>query len=209
MTIIFETRYNGGRPYQVEFHMSHNHVLVHGQDVTLKLPFLDIYVGITNCEYMLEHGGSCMLLRISTTHYAFIGHEIWVFEPKKPIHIFVAEMGNSGVPYPYAIDELNNYYLFAEEVVLLSLEQDEKNPYNYYYRLWEANNFQEWKNNKDVECLKYENINLKPIDDCVRVMKCININQIYQHERSLKNNHGHITTTIYPEYSPDDDAKHN
>lgn len=43
----------------------------------------------------------------------------------------MSPMGNSDVPYPYAVDIKRNYYLFAENVILDHIESSK--PYDYYY----------------------------------------------------------------------------
>lgn len=47
-------------------------------------------------------------------------------------------MGNSNVPYPYAVDEDRNIYLMIEDIIMCPTDYGEniiayKDPYNYYY----------------------------------------------------------------------------
>ena len=42
-------------------------------------------------------------------------------------------MGNSDVPYPFAVDKHGRSYLLLEQVVLKDVPEGESDPYRYYY----------------------------------------------------------------------------
>jgi len=49
---------------------------------------------------------------------------------------YVSEVGNNDVPYPYAVDQVGNYYLMIENTVLLSgrfAHLDNQEPYIAFY----------------------------------------------------------------------------
>jgi len=51
------------------------------------------------------------------------------------IVMFVSDIGNSDVPYPYAVDDDGVYYLFLEDVKLSNVPEEYKtDPYSYYYK---------------------------------------------------------------------------
>ncbi|AYV85386.1 MAG: DNA ligase [Satyrvirus sp.] len=147
---------NGGRPFKVVIYK--NNVLVfrrhkrkdkYESDPILAYDAERIFVGTSPLNKMTEfsggHGpkfdGNSILLHINENLYVSIGWEIFSFRSCQKIVEYVSPVGNSNVPYPYAIDEDKNYYLLIEDVVLKNngnLESQIKNcdydPYTYYYQ---------------------------------------------------------------------------
>lgn len=93
--------------------------------------------------------GNSLLLETSLDTYVFVGHKIIEFHNSCKIKDncpgddwrefgFVSPIGNSDVPYPYAVDEEGKHILFLENVVLRSLPQEYRDdPYLWYYhRCW-------------------------------------------------------------------------
>ena len=67
--------------------------------------------------------------------YIYIGMEIYSFKAKSEIIEYVSPVGNSDVPYPYAVDKDGRIYLMIENVIL-ERGYDSKNyedPYDFYY----------------------------------------------------------------------------
>jgi hypothetical protein len=117
--------------------------------------------------------GNSILLELNSKklEYLYIGYEIYSFKAYTKIVEYVSPVGNSGVPYPYAIDELGNYYLMIEEIVLENNDkikkaiQDKSNvkvrknpkglkiktpefpfdPYTYYYDNTEMHGFENYE----------------------------------------------------------------
>ena len=76
--------------------------------------------------------GNSILLWIKDDKYVFIGESIFSFKTLSKVVKYVSPVGNSDVPYPYAIDENGRSYLLIENVMI-----DRKikgDPYSYYYR---------------------------------------------------------------------------
>jgi len=85
-------------------------------------------------RYGPQFNGNSILLKINETNYIYVGHTIYSFKSKSPIIKYVSPVGNSDVPYPYAIDKNGEYYLLIEDVILKNVPKAQKyNPYNYYY----------------------------------------------------------------------------
>ena len=62
--------------------------------------------------------GSSVLLHLKGFNYVWVGQEIYEFQAKAKIDSFQSDVGNNGVPYPYAVDENKNTYLMLEKKVL-------------------------------------------------------------------------------------------
>ncbi len=91
--------------------------------------------------YNSDYDGNSILLHIKDDEYVFINNEIKTFHSHGKILNFYAPVGNNDVPYPYAIDEYNNIYLLAENVMIpmtpalminMSAHDD---PSLYYYNI--------------------------------------------------------------------------
>lgn len=78
--------------------------------------------------------GNTILLELKDNEYIFIGWNILSFKPKNKIVKYISPVGNSDVPYPYAIDNKGMYYLLIENIIITSVPNEYKNdPYTYYY----------------------------------------------------------------------------
>lgn len=78
-------------------------------------------------------GGNSILLETAPKRYVFVGWKTYAFKTPDVIQRYVSVMGNSAVPYPYAVGTTNTYLLLEE----VSLGNDEvgsaADPYNRYY----------------------------------------------------------------------------
>lgn len=68
-------------------------------------------------KYGRKYYGNNILLNIKDKKYVYIGEEIYSFIAYDDIKKFVSPIGNSGVPYSYAIDKDDRYYIFMEKIV--------------------------------------------------------------------------------------------
>lgn len=92
--------------------------------------------------YGPEFHGNSILLKIDEKEYVFIGETIYSFKTNHPIVSFVSPVGNNDVPYPYAIDDKDNYYFLLggdEYTAILTIDDDSKpdDPYRYFYSIEE------------------------------------------------------------------------
>lgn len=65
--------------------------------------------------------------------YVYIGSEIFSFKTDSKIIDYVSPVGNNDVPYPYAIDANDYYYLMIEKIKIKVPEQYD-DCYDYYYQ---------------------------------------------------------------------------
>lgn len=150
---------NGGRPFKVEITKNDNYSCVQIYKTTKNwncnyetIPILTfetdkIFIGesplIKMTEFSGGHGtkfdGNSILLHLCGNTYVFIGLEIFSFSTYGKIISYVSPVGNSDVPYPYALDEHGNIYLLTEDVVIKNNADVLRNmdayddPYDYYY----------------------------------------------------------------------------
>ncbi len=91
--------------------------------------------------YGPKFDGNTILLYLGNDNYIFIGSEIKLFKNKSKIEKYISPIGNNDVPYPYAIDENNDYFLMIENKVIKNIPKKYKNdPYDFYYGNKNINN---------------------------------------------------------------------
>jgi hypothetical protein len=141
---IYYTHSNGGRPYKVTVTPDRVEILDNTQG-TLLFNYnnpIKVWIGESPVTDMTQfsHGygekftGNSFLIETTANHYVFIGHKIFDFTTPYKIINYVSEVGNSDVPYPYAVDSDQQYYLMIEDVILSNVPLKYSNdPYGYYY----------------------------------------------------------------------------
>jgi len=78
--------------------------------------------------------GNSILLQISANKYMYIGHTIYTFESLDIIQAYYSPIGNSDVPYPWAIGTSHTYFMLdAVAVPSKFIDPNEKNAYQVYY----------------------------------------------------------------------------
>lgn len=101
-----------------------------------------VFVGLSHMNEMTAfsggHGpkfdGNSILLHEDELTYVYVGRGVQRFQAIAPIVAYESPVGNNDVPYPYAIDSQNNYYLMIENVILSSdIIPQKVDPYDYYY----------------------------------------------------------------------------
>ena len=99
-------------------------------------------------DYGPKNDGNTILLHTKDNEYVYIGAEVCMFKTETDRYItqYISPIGNNDVPYPYAIDNDQNYYLIIENVIIsdpnistsvsISISTSTStydNPYDYYY----------------------------------------------------------------------------
>lgn len=62
--------------------------------------------------------GNSLLLELDGLRYLHIGSDVLGFRTDSPIQTYVSPVGNSGVPYPYAVDARGSVHLVIEDVTM-------------------------------------------------------------------------------------------
>lgn len=135
---------NGGLPFMVKvgkdeievwkinFERSHEdqennpgEVRIYDKMVKAFTDFEKVFIGkSTDPNYKDDFEGNSILIKINAHKYIFIGWKILSFTTKDEIHTYVSDMGNSGVPYPYAIGTENTYFLIEDVYIPNDLMDD-------------------------------------------------------------------------------------
>lgn len=149
----YEIHDNGGRPFVVEVNPSKKVVdvflneFIEDSDkytkgkLILHTAYSNIFIGEDKTpEYKyktseMKNKGNTILLQVSGSKYIYIGESIKSFETHggEKINKYYSPIGNSDVPYPYAIGETHTYFMLDMETIpnnLLDLKMD---GYPQYY----------------------------------------------------------------------------
>ena len=153
---------NGGRPFKVCHDARRFWVLKQSDPdadvdseftttVVKPTPYARAFVGKSPRNKMTEfsggHGprfdGNSMLFELGTDgahrRCMFVGGRVETFTVPDPIVTFVSPVGNSSVPYPFAVDRVGRVYLFIESVVMTATTGASfgtevlRDPYDLYY----------------------------------------------------------------------------
>ena len=77
--------------------------------------------------------GNSILIKIKGDKYLYIGSEIYYFNTTEPIKKYISPIGNSDVPYPYALTN-SKTYLMEERKIIPNKEIVTADPYEAFYR---------------------------------------------------------------------------
>jgi hypothetical protein len=149
--LTYVTQMNGGCPFRVsinndtktiyvycnEYENSYDEDEYEQTSITeiYKTQFIQYWVGKSSCGDP-DFDGNSFLIQVADNKYIYICDEIYSFTSYAPIIKYVSDMGNSNVPYPYAIDTDGNVYLMIEYTIIMGLPELHElyeDPYTYYY----------------------------------------------------------------------------
>jgi hypothetical protein len=93
--------------------------------------YIRVFVGVCP-EYGRKLAGNSILVQLTKKKYMFIGQQVETFEVNEDIVGYLSPVGNSGVPYPYAVG-VKNTYLMIEDTYLPNDTITEDDPYKQFY----------------------------------------------------------------------------
>lgn len=105
----------------------------------LDTPFIKVFLGdnLLNDPLAKKKGkgslGNSILVKVSIHNYIYIGSEIYSFETEEEIHSYFSPIGNSDVPYPYAIGDSLTYFMLDKKTVPTELLDINKDGYSQFY----------------------------------------------------------------------------
>ena len=142
---LYKTHDNGGRPFTVKIQGNRITVTQECRDCrncTFNVVANKIFVGKSPLNPMTEFSGgygpafdgNSFLLQFDGDRYVYVGDSVFGFIAQDEIIEFVSPVGNSDVPYPYAVDRQGTVYLLIEGVKLSAgTFVAQEDPYNHYY----------------------------------------------------------------------------
>lgn len=79
--------------------------------------------------------GNSMLFDLGGLRYLYVGETVYTFKAASPVVKYVSPVGNSAVPYPYAVTK-DASYLMIEHVFVPHADKAtrDQDPYQVYYR---------------------------------------------------------------------------
>lgn len=82
-----------------------------------------------------RYPGNSILICIGSGKYIYAGHEVYFLETKdgEEIKQYYSPVGNSHVPYPYAVGEKYTYFMLDKETVLNELLNLKEDAYGQFY----------------------------------------------------------------------------
>jgi hypothetical protein len=141
---IYKIHDNGSVPYVVMMKPNSN-VEVHKtkEDGTpdkkiLDMAYIKIFVGdnLLPDPLAVKKGkavGNSLLLQTGNNKYAYIGSQIYSFETKEEIKKYYSPVGNSDVPYPYAVGDTMSYFMLDKKTLPNELLDLKKDGYGQFY----------------------------------------------------------------------------
>jgi len=205
MTQVYYTEFNNARPFKVT--ITNNVVSVaklNTDDTESKDKYLNIFeyhplkifVGKSKIhdppKYWGEGSsldGNSILLHMTDNEYIYIGQSIYSFTSLSEIIQYESPVGGSYVPYPYAIDKENNFYLLAYEIIFLHKPYfNYDDPYTHYDDV------------VNILSTKFNNINKFKINHKSQKYLCIS-NDPEQLYNELSNNDTNKLTIYYKDKS--------
>lgn len=127
------TNYNGGKYYKVNVDDLHVKVTnLNTNEIVFENDVEKVFIGNDEDDDD-EWEGNTFLLKLKDNKYMSIVDEVYTFDAFNEITKYYSPIGNSAVPYPYAIDDDGNYYLTIEDVMVKDIPDDCTDPYRHYY----------------------------------------------------------------------------
>ena len=139
---------NGGTPFWVTItgkvvtvvKNMNTYELIDGKHTEVKHPCKElfskkvdeVFVGKTSPTGPKSPPGTAILYRVGST-YTFIGRDIYEFSTNDVITKFYSDLGNSDVPYPYAIGEKYVYIMLDKVAIEKTLFNMKEDIYKQYY----------------------------------------------------------------------------
>lgn len=190
------THDNGGRPFKVVIDGLHVKIYKNNKSILLaSVQALKIFIGksIENKMTLFSGGygpsfdGNSILLQIKTNKYIYIGSSIFEFTTYNEIITFISNVGNSDVPYPYAIDCDNTYYLLGENVVVHNIHPtSDSDPYDIYYDNYTIIDTKRQKHYKNF--VAYYTVNANDEEEQYNLTYCPNPGDHYDFLKSISKN---------------------
>jgi hypothetical protein len=100
----------------------------------LSKKYKNVFIGKSTKKYTYysePFTGNSILIEIKTKTYIYVVDAIKLFHFEEPIIKYISPMGNSDVPYPFALTK--NYAILLIEDIILERDFGDIDPYQVYY----------------------------------------------------------------------------
>jgi hypothetical protein len=151
----YEMHDNGGRPFvayvvdntitiyrQKYIDQYQEHYQVPDKKI-LETTFIRLFLGDNNLQFSRypdkgKYPGNTILIQVDATTFIFVGHAIYTFHISDDIiESYYSPVGNSDVPYPYAIGKQYSYFMLDRMKVSNEHLQVDQDGYLQFYQLQE------------------------------------------------------------------------
>lgn len=141
----YEIHDNGSVPYWVEVRgktvtvLQNMHKMINGklpEHPNKTLIVDEVFVGKTSPTGPKSPLGTTVLFRVGSK-YTYVGSEMYEFTTNDVILKYYSDLGNSDVPYPYAIGEKYIYIMLDKVAVEKSLFDMKQDIYKQYYEKYD------------------------------------------------------------------------
>ena len=145
----YEIHDNGSVPYWVEvrgktvtiLQNMDTYKMINGKftehpNKTLTMEVDEVFVGKTSPTGPKSPPGTTVLFRVGSK-YTYVGSEMYEFTTNDVILKYYSDLGNSDVPYPYAIGEKYIYIMLDKVAVEKSLFDMKQDIYKQYYEKYD------------------------------------------------------------------------
>jgi hypothetical protein len=127
----YEIHWNGGIPFTVEDCRKKKCVRLHFQDFSVLLKYRRIFprVDLDDPDFL----GNTVLLEIDfRTYLCFQDHHFLLFKTTDDIEAYFSPVGNSDVPYPFAVGT-EKVYLMMEDGCTFRDNSKDRTPFTRYH----------------------------------------------------------------------------
>jgi hypothetical protein len=121
---------NGGRPFEVVVHPTKIEVFKNDGKKIFTKSYKKIFLGGNE-----RNKGNSIVIHTGPGKYTYIGSEIYSFMTKdgEEIKKYYSPIGNSDVPYPYAVGQNHTYFMLDKQTVPNELLNLKKDAYDQFY----------------------------------------------------------------------------
>jgi hypothetical protein len=132
--------YNGDTPFVATVTPSHIEVYNRTHTGILRTTYKKLYVGdnTLNVPRHAKRGvfpGNSLLIQVTANRYIYVGSEVYEFTPRDgdTIVAYYSPVGNSQVPYPYAVGSKYAYFMHDKVAVAVDALDTKKDGYAQFY----------------------------------------------------------------------------
>ncbi len=130
---------NGGVPFTVVVNGKTAEIYKKdSKEIIMGTPFLKIFIGDNDLKDPRsapkgQDPGNSILIKVGPHKYIYVGSEIYSFLTDDPIKAYYSPLGNSAVPYPYAVGEKSVYFMLDRIAVPVEQIDLKEDGYSQFY----------------------------------------------------------------------------